>query len=613
MIRHSQCGDGGTTIHQRRAAHFVFGCLFHHMQFKRRDMNVQNQSFSEPSCHKQTSEIVAAIVDGRVVDASVANEMDAATNSIQFLTKTDPESRSVLLHSMAHIMGEALQHRFPGTQLVYGPYLEDRCFYDVKFPEGVSISSADFPAVEREMMKIVTEDRKFTRYELPIKEGLEKLRAEKSKYKLDNAQRAIESGSDKLSWYVTGEPGRHFEDLCRGPHVPSTDFIRHFKLLSVAGSHWKGDAKSDRLTRIYGTAFYTQQELEEFLAQAEAAKKRDHRILGKQLNLFHIDDAVGQGLILWKPNGAIVRQCLQDFISGHLRRQGYQQVFTPHIGKLELYKTSGHFPYYQDSQYPPMVDQDHLKRLAEEGCSCSQLTNLMQQGEIGGYLLKPMNCPHHIKIYASEKRSYRDLPIRLAEFGTVYRWEQSGELGGMTRVRGFTQDDAHLFVTEEQLGNEVNKCLELVKIVLGTMGMEDYRIRIGLRDPKSDKYVGDPGNWEKAEQICREAAANLGKPFTEEIGEAAFYGAKIDFVVRDCIGREWQLGTVQIDYNLPERFQLEYIGKDNRVHRPIMIHRAPFGSMERFVGVLIEHFAGAFPLWLAPEQVRVLTVSEIGR
>jgi len=306
----------------------------------------------------------------------------------------------------------------------------------------------------------------------------------------------------------------------------------------------------------------------------------------------------------------VIRQELQTFIGEHLQRQGYSQVFTPHIGKLELYRTSGHFPYYQDSQFPPIVDREQMQKLADDGCSCGDLANLLADGEVDGYLLRPMNCPHHIRIYASEKHSYRDLPIRLAEFGTVYRWEQSGELGGMTRVRSFTQDDAHLFVTEDQLSDEIAGCLELVKIVLGTLGMDNYRVRVGLRDPASDKYVGDAGQWDRAEAACREAAAGMGVDFTAEPGEAAFYGPKIDFVVRDVIGREWQLGTVQVDYQLPQRFELEYVGADNQPHRPVMVHRAPFGSFERFVAVLIEHFAAAFPLWLAPEQLRLLTVSE---
>ncbi|MDB2686806.1 threonine--tRNA ligase, partial [Mariniblastus sp.] len=371
-----------------------------------------------------------------------------------------------------------------------------------------------------------------------------------------------------------------------------------------------GDQSNPQLQRVYATAFFKQADLDEYLANQEEAKKRDHRVLGKRLGLFHIDEMVGQGLILWTPKGAFIRQKLQDFISEHLTRQGYSQVFTPHVGKLELYKTSGHFPYYQESQYPALVDRDHLKKLSDEGCSCSDLSNMMHKGEIEGYLLKPMNCPHHIKIYDSERRSYRDLPIRLAEFGTVYRWEQSGEIGGLTRVRGFTQDDAHLFVTQEQLADELIGCIELVKTVFGTMGMEDYSVRVGLRDPDESKYVGDPANWDLAEKACREAADTLGRPFTEDAGEAAFYGPKIDFVVKDCIGRKWQLGTVQVDYNLPERFGLEYMGADNQAHRPIMIHRAPFGSMERFIGVLIEHFGGKFPLWLAPEQARLLTVSD---
>jgi threonyl-tRNA synthetase len=392
--------------------------------------------------------------------------------------------------------------------------------------------------------------------------------------------------------------------------VKNTREIQAFKLLSIAGAYHRGDEHNKQLQRVYGTAFPSQAELDAYLHQLEQAKLRDHRKLGKDLKLFVIDDMVGQGLVLWTPAGAIVRQELQTFIAAELRKQGYQQVFTPHIGRLELYRTSGHFPYYRESQYPPLIERETLARLAHEGCTCAQLANQLEQGAVDGYLLKPMNCPHHIKIYASQPRSYRDLPVRLAEFGTVYRWEQSGELNGMTRVRGFTQDDAHLFCTEEQLPQEVLGCLALVKIILTTLGMADYRVRVGLRDDNSGKYTGDPANWAKAEAACREAAKTLDMPFTEEPGEAAFYGPKIDFIVRDVIGREWQLGTVQVDYNLPQRFDLSYIGADNQAHRPVMIHRAPFGSMERFVGVLIEHFAGDFPAWLAPEQARVLPISE---
>ncbi|MEO0586774.1 MAG: threonine--tRNA ligase [Planctomycetota bacterium] len=402
----------------------------------------------------------------------------------------------------------------------------------------------------------------------------------------------------------------NWEDLCQGPHVDHTGRIGAHKVMSVASSHWHGDVTSDRFQRVYGTAFFSQADLDDHLDKLEQARQRDHKVVGPKLGLFTIDEQVGQGLILWKPKGAIVRQELQDFIGEHLERQGYSQVFTPHIGKLGLYRTSGHFPYYADSQFPPLIDRETLKALADEGCSCGDLANRTAEGDIDGYMLKPMNCPHHIRIYASEKRSYRDLPIRLAEFGTVYRWEQSGELGGMTRVRGFTQDDAHLFVMPDQVAAEVAGCLELVKIVFGTLGMDDYRVRVGLRDPDSSKYVGDPADWDAAEAACKDAAKTLGVPFVAEAGEAAFYGPKIDFVVRDVIGREWQLGTVQVDYQLPQRFDLSYTASDNTEKRPVMIHRAPFGSMERFVGVLIEHFNGAFPLWLSPEQARVLPISD---
>ena len=460
------------------------------------------------------------------------------------------------------------------------------------------------------MKAIIKEDRPFTRYELDLDEGMQKLTSEASKYKLDNAQRAIDGGATSLTWYATGEPGKHWEDLCKGPHVPSTGKIGAFKLQSIASSYGHGDADSDRLTRVYGIAFVHSKQLKQHIKLLEEAKLRDHRVIGKKLNLFHIDDMVGQGLLLWTPNGAVIRQELQNFIAEQLQRQQYSQVFTPHIGKLDLYRTSGHYPYYQESQYPPLINPDQLHSLAEEGCSCGDLANLMKDGEIDGYLLKPMNCPHHIRIYASSPHSYRDLPVRLAEFGTVYRWEQSGEISGMTRVRGFTQDDAHLFCTEEQVEQELIGCLALVNIIFNTLGMHDYKVRLGLRDQDSDKYVGDLDNWDKAEQACRRAAETLGVPWSEETGEAAFYGPKIDFIVRDVLGRSWQLGTVQVDYNLPERFDLSYIGKDGSQHRPVMIHRAPFGSMERFIGVLIEHFAGAFPTWLAPEQVRVLAISE---
>ena len=548
---------------------------------------------------------VAGKVDGKVVDLSYRL---FGEHAVSILTDRDPEALLVLRHSAAHVMAEAIQRIWPEALLAYGPALESGFYYDIALSQ--PISSSDFERIEAEMAKIVGENRLFSRYELSFDEGMKRLEVEGNKYKVDNARRARDGGAACLSWYATGEPGKHWEDLCMGPHVPSTGRIKAFKLMSVAQSHWHGDVSSDKFQRVYGTAFFDKKQLDDHLKHLEEARKRDHRVIGPALGLFAIDEKVGQGLVLWKPKGAVVRQELQNFIGEHLRRQGYSQVFTPHIGRLELYKTSGHFPYYRESQFSPLVDREFISAKAGEGCTCAQLANLMEQGEIDGYLLKPMNCPHHIRIYASEQRSYRDLPVRLAEFGTVYRWEKSGELGGMTRVRGFTQDDAHLFCTEEQVAAEVQGCLELVKIILGTLGMKDYRVRVGLRDPDSAKYVGDPAQWDRAEAACLAAAESLGVSFSKEPGEAAFYGPKIDFVVKDVIGREWQLGTVQVDYQLPQRFELEYIGPDNKPHRPVMIHRAPFGSMERFIGVLIEHFAGAFPLWLSPVQVAVLPISE---
>ncbi|HRK29856.1 MAG TPA: threonine--tRNA ligase [Tepidisphaeraceae bacterium] len=548
---------------------------------------------------------IAGRVDGKVVDLS---HKLVGEHQVSIVTDRDPDALLVLRHSTAHVMAEAIQRIWPKALLAYGPALETGFYYDIALDQ--PISSSDFEKIEKEMAAIIAEDRPFSRYELSFDEGMKRLQSEGNKYKVDNAQRAQAGGAVSLSWYATGQSGKNWEDLCMGPHIPSTGKIKAFKVVSVASSNWHGDVKLDRFQRIYGTAFFDKKQLEEHFKLQEEARKRDHRVIGPALGLFTIDEKVGQGLILWKPKGAVVRQELQNFIGMHLKRQGYQQVFTPHIGRLDLYKTSGHFPYYRESQFPPLVDREFISAKAEEGCTCAQLSNLMETGEIEGYLLKPMNCPMHIRIYASEQRSYRDLPIRLAEFGTVYRWEKSGELGGMTRVRGFTQDDAHLFCMEEQVAAEVQGCLELVKIILGTLGMKDYRVRVGLRDPDSAKYVGDPAQWDRAEAACLAAAESLGVNFSKEPGEAAFYGPKIDFVVKDVIGREWQLGTVQVDYQLPQRFELEYIGADNKPHRPVMIHRAPFGSMERFIGVLIEHFNGAFPLWLSPVQVAVLSISE---
>jgi threonyl-tRNA synthetase len=599
-------------------------------------------------------------VDGELRDLSFLIDRDAAVSVVTPLRRDktpDSEALYLMRHSAAHVMAEAIQDVIGAdVQLAYGPPTDTGFFYDMHAP-GRPITAGDFERINQRMAEIIRENRAFTRYEEPGDRGLERLRREGNKYKIDNAERAMglpssvykgaKAGSAAsagrsprectLSFYATGTPGKNWEDLCRGPHVPSTGRIGAAKVMSLASSYWHGDESSDRLTRVYGTAFPSQAELDAYLSQLEEAKKRDHRVIGKQMRLFHIDEEVGQGLILWTPRGSIVRQELQTFIAAELRKQGYSQVFTPHIGRLELYKTSGHFPYYKDSQYAPVIEREALDRLVGEGCSCAEMASRLEgvsarlakelnertgretispdrilpdEKLVEGYLLKPMNCPHHVKIFKSAPHSYRDMPVRLAEFGTVYRWEQSGELNGLTRVRGFTQDDAHLFCTEDQLAAEMQGCLTLVKIIFATLGMKDYRVRVGLRSADASKYIGSKENWDKAEAACLAAAESLGVPFSREPGEAAFYGPKIDFVVKDVIGREWQLGTVQVDYNLPIRFDLSYIGPDNHPHRPVMIHRAPFGSMERFCGVLIEHFAGAFPAWLAPEQARVLPISE---
>ncbi len=518
-----------------------------------------------------------------------------------------------LRHSCAHVMATAILRIWPDAQFAYGPPIESGFYYDFEMKH--RITPDDFEKIEAEMKKIAKENQKFDYRAISREEakamaesgrlgGLSERPGNPSRFKLDLIDKIPEG--ETISCFQNGE----FIDLCAGPHVGYTSKCKNVKLMSVSSSFYMGDESKGQLQRLYGTAFESKELLEEHLVRLEEAKKRDHRRLGRELHLFHIDEAVGQGLILWTPKGGLIRRALQDFISQELDKQGYSQVFTPHIGKLGLYRTSGHFPYYQESQYPPVAERDALEKLADEDASCATLINGLSDGSIEGYMLKPMNCPHHIKIFGSQHRSYRDLPVRLAEFGTVYRWEQSGELGGMTRVRGFTQDDAHLFCTPDQVAKELVGCLSLVKTVLTTLGMNDYRVRVGLRDPDSSKFTGDPAKWDLAEDACRQAAATLGVPFSEEPGEAAFYGPKIDFVVKDVIGRDWQLGTVQVDYVLPERFDLSYIGADNTQHRPVMIHRAPFGSLERFTGLLIEHFEGKFPTWLSPEQVRVLPISE---
>ena len=516
-------------------------------------------------------------------------------------------------HSAAHVMATAILRIWPDAQFAYGPPVENGFYYDFEMEH--RITPDDFEKIEKEMKKVAKQNQKFE-YKAISREdakamaesgrlgGLTERPGNPSRFKLDLIDKIPEG--EQISCFQNGD----FIDLCAGPHVGYTSKCKNVKVMSVSSSFYMGDESKGQLQRLYGTAFENKEALTEHLDRLEEAKKRDHRRLGRELGLFHIDEAVGQGLILWKPKGALVRRALQEFITQELDKQGYSQVFTPHIGKLDLYRTSGHFPYYQDSQFAPVPERDTLEKLADEDATCATLINGLNDGTYEGYLLKPMNCPHHIKIFASDHHSYRDLPVRLAEFGTVYRWEQSGELGGMTRVRGFTQDDAHLFCTPDQVAEEVKGCLDLVKKVLTTLGMNDYRVRLSLRDPESDKYVGSPENWDKAEAALRDAVIHLGVDYTVELGEAAFYGPKIDFVVKDVIGRDWQLGTVQVDYNLPVRFDLSYVGADNKPHIPVMIHRAPFGSLERFTGLLIEHFEGKFPTWLAPEQVRVLPISE---
>ncbi len=617
---------------------------------------------------------IAAKVNGQVVDldrefSSFDLPTDGSEIPFQVLTDKNRESLDVVRHSSAHVMARAVMRLFPGVQLAFGPATDNGFYYDIDVTP--PIKEEDFPKIEEEMRRIVKEAEPFERFERPTGEARALCQDIGQSYKVEHIDGELKQ-FPTLSFYRQGE----FIDLCRGPHLPNAGKIGAFKLLSIAGAYWKNNSNRKQLQRLYATAFFNQKDLDTYLTQIEEAKKRDHRVLGKQLRLFTISQAAGSGLILWMPRGATVRGLLETFIKEELLKRGYEPVYTPHIGRLELYRTSGHFPYYRDAQYPPMYhhpagsaldlaqyrlaagllddakEQDmarymELTRLDvpgyQEAKSAEARLDAVHRFILGvldamnvdlpayrqatshaeraqrlldwlseqeGYLLKPMNCPHHIQIYKAEPRSYRDLPVRLAEFGTVYRFEQTGELSGMTRVRGFTQDDAHLFVTPEQIEAEMRANLDLVLFILSTLGLQDYRVRVGLRDPKSSKYVGSDENWNNAERTLLDIVKNVGMKFTPEPGEAAFYGPKIDFVVRDCIGREWQLGTVQLDYNLPERFQLEYVGADNRTHRPVMIHRAPFGSMERFVGILIEHFAGAFPLWLAPEQVRVVTISE---
>jgi threonyl-tRNA synthetase len=528
---------------------------------------------------------LAVKVDGEVWDLHRPIERDAR---VAILTWDDPEGRATFWHSSAHLMAEALEVLYPGVQFGIGPAIDSGFYYDVDLQnvEGgpATLSPEDLPVIEAKMKELARADSRFVREPVSKLDALALFRDKRDAYKLELIE-DLEDGS--ITLYRQGQ----FTDLCRGPHIPSTKPIKAIKLLNLAGAYWRGDEKRKQLTRIYGVSFPKQALLDEHLERLELARQRDHRKLGKELGLFMFDPKVGPGLPMWLPKGALLRDTLSTFLKDEQVQRGYQPVVTPHIGRLELYRTSGHYPYYKESQFPPMIETEGEE---EEG-----------------YLLKPMNCPHHTRIYAHQPHSYRDLPVRYAEFGTVYRYEQSGELGGLTRVRGFTQDDAHIFCTETQVKEEFKNVIDLTLTVLRALSFTEFTAQISLRDPgNSDKYIGEAAQWDRAEQAIREAAAEMELAAVEAEGEAAFYGPKLDFMVKDALGRAWQLGTVQLDYNLPERFDLWYTDAEDRKQRPVMIHRAPFGSLERFIGVLIEHCGGNFPIWLAPVQVRVLPISD---
>ncbi|WP_262249007.1 threonine--tRNA ligase [Parapedobacter soli] len=522
--------------------------------------------------------VLAAEVDGEVWDASRPIEHDA---TVRLLTWNDKEGKSTFWHSSAHLMAEALEALYPGIKFGIGPAIETGFYYDVDFGDR-EFSSDDFKQIEDKMVELARTKSAYTRKPVSKAEAIDYFTEKGDEYKLDLIK-DLPDGS--ITFYTQG----NFTDLCRGPHIPNTGFIKAVKLTNVAGAYWRGDESRKQLTRIYGVTFPKAGELADYLHMIEEAKKRDHRKLGRELELFAFSEKVGLGLPLWLPKGARLRQKLIDFLQQAQIKSGYEPVVTPHIGHKNLYVTSGHYEKYGADSFQPI----HTPQEGEE------------------FLLKPMNCPHHCEIYKTKPRSYKDLPIRYAEFGTVYRYEQSGELHGLTRVRGFTQDDAHLFCRPDQVKEEFKKVIDLVLYVFGALGFEDYTAQISLRDPDNKgKYIGTDENWDRAEQDIIEAANEKGLKTVVEYGEAAFYGPKLDFMVKDALGRKWQLGTIQVDYNLPERFELEYTGSDNVKHRPVMIHRAPFGSLERFVAVLIEHCAGQFPLWLAPEQFIILPVSE---
>lgn len=522
--------------------------------------------------------VLSAEVNGEVWDADRPISKDS---NLKLLTWNDDDGKATFWHSSAHLMAEALEALYPGIKLGIGPSIEHGYYYDVDFGDQ-HFDAAHLENVEKKMLELAREKNTYNRKEVSKADAINYFKEKGDEYKLELID-GLEDGS--ITFYTQGG----FTDLCRGPHIPNTGFIKAVKLLNVAGAYWRGDEKRKQLTRIYGITFPKQKELTEFLHNLEEAKKRDHRKLGKELDLFTFSEKVGMGLPLWLPKGTKLRERLESFMRKAQVKAGYEPVVTPHIGHKNLYVTSGHYEKYGEDSFKPI-----------------QTPN---EGE--EFLLKPMNCPHHCEIYNSRPRSYKDLPVRLAEFGTVYRYEQSGELHGLTRVRGFTQDDAHIFCRPDQVKDEFKKVIDLVLYVFSSLGFNDYVAQISLRDPENkEKYIGDDALWMEAEKAIQEAAEEKGLNTVTELGEAAFYGPKLDFMVKDALGRKWQLGTIQVDYTLPERFKLEYTGSDNQKHRPVMIHRAPFGSLERFVAVLIEHCAGEFPLWLTPDQVAILPISE---
>jgi len=522
--------------------------------------------------------VLAAKINGNVVDASTPITEDSL---LQLLTWRDDEGKSTLWHSSAHILAEALQFHFPQTKFGIGPPIENGFYYDVDTGD-YTLTEEDLKKVEAKMMELAKTKNTFSRQMISKAEAIAHFKNKQDEYKLELLE-DLEDGN--ISFYTQGE----FTDLCRGPHIPHTGFIKAIKLTNLAGAYWRGDETKKQLTRVYGITFPKKSELTEYLEMVEKAKERDHRKLGRELELFMFSKKVGQGLPIWLPKGAALRARLEDFLKKAQQKAGYEMVITPHVGHKDLYVTSGHYEKYGEDSFQPIQTP--------------------AEGE--EFLLKPMNCPHHCETYKYKPRSYRDLPVRYAEFGTVYRYEQSGELHGLTRVRCFTQDDAHIFCRPDQVKEEFKNVIDLVLYIFKTLNFADFTAQISLRDPeKPEKYIGDNTNWDKAEQAIIEASEEKGLNTVIEYGEAAFYGPKLDFMVKDALGRKWQLGTIQVDYNLPERFELEYVGSDNEKHRPIMIHRAPFGSMERFVAVLLEHSGGKFPLWLTPDQAIILPVSE---